>query len=91
MFALTLENPELRQEIIREMSRIGVQATSHYEPLHSSPYISSTPGSQKDYLPVTEFTGRAILRMPMWSADGLDTKTAASAFLSSLSKARSFS
>jgi dTDP-4-amino-4,6-dideoxygalactose transaminase len=89
MFALILKNPEPRGEIIKEMRAMGVQATSHYEPLHNSPYISSTLDSQKGCLPVTEFTGRAILRMPMWSADGLDTETAASAFLSSLSKARS--
>ena len=89
MFALTLGNPELREEIIKEMRTMGVQATSHYEPLHSSPYIASSPGVMRSELPVTEFTGKAILRMPMWSADGLDTKTAASAFLSSLSKTRS--
>jgi dTDP-4-amino-4,6-dideoxygalactose transaminase len=89
MFALTLGNPELREEIIKEMRTMGVQATSHYEPLHSSPYIASSPGFMRSDLPVTEFTGKAILRMPMWSADGLDTKTAASAFLSSLSKTRS--
>jgi dTDP-4-amino-4,6-dideoxygalactose transaminase len=91
MFALILKNPELRGEIIKEMRAMGVQATSHYEPLHSSPYITTSPGYNHDELQVTEFTGRAILRMPMWSADGLQTMTAASAFLSSLHKERSLS
>ena len=37
LFALILKDPIIRNKFLKDLSKSGVQATSHYEPLHSSP------------------------------------------------------
>ena len=37
LFALILKDPIIRNKFLKDLSKSGVQATSHYEPLHTSP------------------------------------------------------
>jgi dTDP-4-amino-4,6-dideoxygalactose transaminase len=83
MFACLLA-PEIdRSRVISEMRSRGVVAASHYEPLHSSPYVLAK-SSRPLRLPNTESASARILRLPMWSEYGLDVELSSSAFLESL-------
>lgn len=79
MFALLLETCDQRDHLIRGLNSAGVQATSHYQPLHLSPF-----GKQFETtaLPNTvSFAGR-LLRLPIWfNMSDNDIKTVVECFL----------
>lgn len=89
MFAVLLEGHVDRGAIIEGLKSRGVQATSHYEALHTSPYVLANSENKAAKLSVTESASASILRLPMWSAEGLDTEAVAEALLSELSSAKS--
>lgn len=83
-FVLLVEDKATREKLIQLMSDLGVVVASHYEPLHSSPFSIRHFGQVK--LPVTEDIAGRVLRLPMWSAPGLDTKMVADSLSKSLIK-----
>lgn len=52
----------LRQELLRR----GIETTSHYVPLHTSPYWRHATGGRQQPLPVTERISRSLLRLPIY-------------------------
>jgi dTDP-4-amino-4,6-dideoxygalactose transaminase len=72
MYAIELAEPRGRQKVITQLSRRGITATSHYEPLHTSPFALKFIDPNPRELPVTQVQSAAILRLPLWSAPGLD-------------------
>lgn len=63
-----LLNPKVnRQHILTELGNDGIQATSHYVPLHSSPAGQRFGRSQKS-LPITDHYSKQLLRLPLWVA-----------------------
>lgn len=73
MFAILLESRELRERLRQHLSTHGVAATSHYEPLHLSPFGAEHFAS-KETLNVATKSSSTILRLPMWSHIGMPTE-----------------
>ena len=83
-FVLLVRDIATREKLIQIMSDLGVVVASHYEPLHSSPFSIRHFGQAK--LPVTEDIAGRVLRLPMWSSTGLQTKMVVDSLSKSLSK-----
>lgn len=69
MYYLLLEDSRTRSDIMSHLKEMGINAVSHYVPLHSSPYGSKYArcfGTMMN----TEHTSERILRLPLWA--GLD-------------------
>jgi len=54
-----------RDLIINELKKFGIYTTSHYEPLHSSPFGSKF--RNPDQYVVTDKVSKKILRLPIWN------------------------
>ena len=61
-----LAEPERRDAIIARMLSLGVQAYSHYVPLHSSPAGRSLGRSHGSFT-VTDWAAGSIVRLPIWN------------------------
>jgi dTDP-4-amino-4,6-dideoxygalactose transaminase len=85
MFAGFLPAGLNRSQILQIMRENAVYATSHYEPLHLSPYVSETWGNQTQ-LHTTEEMSQRLIRFPLWSAEGLDTDRVIEVFTSALER-----
>lgn len=77
MFALVLETRERRDLLRKHLSEHQVSATSHYEPLHLSPFGARYLTSSLDLKIATDLSGR-ILRLPMWSHEAMPADFVAS-------------
>jgi dTDP-4-amino-4,6-dideoxygalactose transaminase len=73
LFYLILKNADNKNEFISEMSGLGVQCSSHYVPLHDAPAAKqfSRIGSKMNV--TNEFSNR-LVRLPIWSQNGLPVK-----------------
>jgi dTDP-4-amino-4,6-dideoxygalactose transaminase len=67
IYAFRVSEPALRDQVIAELKRRGIQATFHYVPLHSSPYARSRWGYRPEELPVTELVSASLVRLPIYS------------------------
>ena len=70
MFQILLAEDIHRSEFISAMQLEGIQAVSHYVPLHSAPAglrYTEIRGTMTN----TDIVGSRLVRLPMWSADGL--------------------
>lgn len=65
LFYLLLPDRESRDGLRRHLAARGIQAVSHYEPLHASP-MGRRLGPQRP-LPVSEDVSRRILRLPLFN------------------------
>ena len=83
MFALISPDGASRESLRKGLREKGVVATSHYEPLHSSPFATSQDWP-RTVAPVSQDLSERILRFPLWSEEGLDTDLITSATLSIL-------
>lgn len=83
MFALIAPNGASREALRLGLREKGVIATSHYEPLHSSPFATSQNWPQA-VAPVAQDLSERILRLPLWSEEGLETALITSATISTL-------
>lgn len=81
MFALIAPTESEREKLRLGLKQRGVTATSHYEPLHESPFIVENSGIQH-HLPHASNLSRRLLRLPMWSESGLDTSRVSNELLS---------
>lgn len=87
MFALISPDGASREHLRKKLREKGVIATSHYEPLHSSPFAAGQNWPKAD-VPVAQDLSERILRLPMWSEEGLETALVTSAIISVLKSAQ---
>jgi dTDP-4-amino-4,6-dideoxygalactose transaminase len=65
IFALLIKNG-LRNELMAQLKKLGVNCTFHYIPLHSSPFmVEYFKGNILD-LPVTDEVSSSLLRLPLY-------------------------
>lgn len=65
IFAI-LVAPDRRDGLRQQLLRRGIETTSHYVPLHTSPYWRHATRNAQRPLPVTERIGRSLLRLPIY-------------------------
>lgn len=65
IFYLRFSNKNIRDFVLKELKKIGVQAYFHYIPLHSSPMGKKLNYEYRD-LPVTNNCAETILRLPIY-------------------------
>lgn len=68
MFAIKMRDKETRNRLIMELNEHGIQATSHYEPLHLS-QAGIKFGKYTSGLQITESFAERLIRLPLWSSD----------------------
>lgn len=66
MYYLLLPNKKLKQKFINYLLKLNIKASSHYQPLHSSPFIKKKIGFTKDNCPITTDISQRIVRLPMF-------------------------
>ena len=67
MYYVLVARPDLRPPLVKVLSDLGINAVSHYVPLHLAPAgrrFGRTVGS----LDVTESVGDRLLRLPLFPA-----------------------
>ncbi len=65
IFYFVTDTPELQRQVIADLKREGIQATFHFQPLHSSPFAAEHLGTGDMHLPVTDHAAECIVRLPM--------------------------
>jgi dTDP-4-amino-4,6-dideoxygalactose transaminase len=65
MFYMILKSSERRDDMLRHLRNSGVHATSHYQPLHKSPYGRQWLRSNQE-LPETERVSNCLVRLPLF-------------------------
>ena len=65
LFYILLPNAHIREALIRHLKESGIQAITHFEPLHSSP-LARRLGYGAESLPVTESVASRLLRLPLF-------------------------
>lgn len=73
MFALVAPHAEMREKLRSSLKERGIIATSHYEPLHLSPFALQH-GLSVAGAPIAENLSSRILRLPLWSDQGLNVE-----------------
>lgn len=86
MYALLVPTEQARRELMSALKEAGVAATSHYEPLHSSPFGSSIEAHSDNHFPIVDEFSSRLLRVPMWSADGLPVEEISEKILTSIAR-----
>lgn len=66
VFYLLLPDSDQRQRMLRHLRDHGVQATTHYEPLHLSPAGRRYGRRGPRGCPVTEQVARGLIRLPLY-------------------------
>lgn len=66
IYAFRLADSTRRDEILKLINQRGVAASSHFVPLHSSPYARGRWGYRAEDLPVTERVAASLIRLPIW-------------------------
>ena len=65
MYYLLVSRPELRDPLLEQLERRGVNSVFHYVPLHSSP-AGRRFGRADGDLGVTDTVSASIIRLPLW-------------------------
>lgn len=65
IFYLKFSNKKIRDFVLKELKKVGITATFHYIPLHSSP-MGKKLGYRKEELPITNNAADTILRLPIY-------------------------
>jgi len=84
MFALLVPRASTRQPLISALKSRGIIATSHYEPLHMSPFAIEHQMTGQTDLPVARDLSSRVIRLPMWSSAGLPVEEVSNGFLESV-------
>jgi dTDP-4-amino-4,6-dideoxygalactose transaminase len=66
IYYLLTETPGARGQLATFLRQRGIEASSHYVPLHVSPYAQRTFGTRPGTLPVTEYAAERLLRLPLY-------------------------
>ena len=67
IFWLRTRTPRARQTLLADLAGAGVEATFHFQPLHTSPFVRRVLGGKAVRLPVTEKAARTLVRLPVHS------------------------
>ncbi len=65
MYYIILPSPKKRDQLIKALNKKGIQAVTHYVPLHSSP-AGKKQGRTAGDLKVTARVSRCLVRLPLW-------------------------
>jgi len=65
IYYLKLKNQNLRDLVLKELKARGIEATFHFQPLHSSP-MGKKLGYQKEDLQLTNQIASSLLRLPIY-------------------------
>ena len=65
IFYLKFNLKEIRDFVLKELNKLGINASFHYIPLHSSP-MGKKLGYKKEELPITNNAADTILRLPIY-------------------------
>lgn len=66
LFYLIFDNENIRDKVMYKLKALGINSAIHFLPLHSSVMGNKLGYSPKD-LPITENTGKCLLRLPMYT------------------------
>ena len=66
MYYLLLPNHNLQKKFINYLSKLQIKATTHYQPLHTSPFVKKMSAYKDDYCPVTTDVSKRIVRLPLF-------------------------
>lgn len=66
MYYLLLPNKKLREKFINYLSDLSIKAPSHYQPLHSSPFVKKISTFTKNDCPITTDISQRIVRLPLF-------------------------
>ena len=66
IYYLLTDTAESRNELASFLSQRGIQASSHYVPLHLSPFARRTLQTRPGMFPVTEQVADRLLRLPLY-------------------------
>ena len=66
IYWMLLPDAERREGLRKALASQGIQATSHYEPLHKAPIAARFSRVSHEGLPVTEKVVKSILRLPLF-------------------------
>jgi len=58
--------PERRDAFVKAVKDLEVDVTTHFEPLHTSPYAKERLGLKEGMLPVTERVAASLVRLPLY-------------------------
>ena len=58
--------PKRQAGLVERLRARGIEASSHYVPLHTSPFWRQVSGGRQRPLPVTERIGSSLLRLPIY-------------------------
>jgi dTDP-4-amino-4,6-dideoxygalactose transaminase len=83
MFPLIFGTKSDREKFIELMAQADIQVVTHYVPLHSSKFGVAI-GRTDSEMAVTDSVAAGLVRLPMWSAEGLPVKEILSAALESV-------
>ena len=65
IFWFLVRDERMRDPLLSRLRASGIHATSHYVPLHSSPFGRSLEVDHGE-LPITESSSRRLVRLPLW-------------------------
>lgn len=71
MFALIMTSESQRERVRQHLLSLGIVTTTHYQPLHLSPFAIDQK-YRVEPLVVAEGHSKRLLRLPMWSEEGLE-------------------
>jgi dTDP-4-amino-4,6-dideoxygalactose transaminase len=83
MFPLIFANSRDRDNFIELMAQAEIQVVTHYVPLHSSKF-GVAKGRTDSEMEVTDYVAAGLVRLPMWSEEGLPVNEVLSAALASI-------
>jgi dTDP-4-amino-4,6-dideoxygalactose transaminase len=83
MFPLIFANSRDRDNFIELMAQAQIQVVTHYVPLHSSKF-GVAKGRTDSEMEVTDYVAAGLVRLPMWSEEGLPVNEVLSAALASI-------
>lgn len=66
MYYLLLEDGEDRTAFRKRLHSLGIQALTHYVPLHSSPFGKRIGRANASGLPHTDDVSNRLIRLPLW-------------------------
>jgi dTDP-4-amino-4,6-dideoxygalactose transaminase len=66
IYYLLTETAAARDQLAAFLRQRGIEASSHYVPLHASPYAQRQLGTRPGMLPVTERVAERLLRLPLY-------------------------
>jgi dTDP-4-amino-4,6-dideoxygalactose transaminase len=83
MFPVIFAASSDRDMFIERMAQAQIQVVTHYVPLHSSKF-GVTKGRTDSEMEVTDYVAAGLVRLPMWSAEGLPVNEILGAALESI-------